>query len=517
MFYPPYNYASLPAATTDGFHTYVFRALQKRLHVFFDGQLITPSSGYPVDTGAQNATAMGSLGCWFSKHGLHGRIAFVSYHEFALADEALHTHLGRLHELQTLANRGRGNFAMPPAPLLSAATSAGPPFAPVAATATETPAHQISRPRRAPGQREGEVIPGFSALSVQAVFTAPAPFVPEFLLPSKGTGTNVFGSGRFQTPQEQQAATGSALAPAPTSGFGPTTTTFGAPLSFGPPATGPTQAFSFPPSKAAVTASASAPSSDADVDADAAVKTDVNFGALRETIEPLLASSPLFPPLPPRLLVPSALAPSRPSRFTLCGTSGDRYGVPEAASDTFNTYGEDRAQLLAADFLEAMHLLAPAIHPREKLQWLSLWKISNDPPSPHVFEGVNSGEGSFRAFTLRLPWSPTMSTQTLHLSASESSSADCVRLFRVLFRDSTDECVSHGEIGVFVHVEDALADFIVPETQLPLSLTPLAYFTFAHGCGDSRWTQVLKGALPLAKELCQVLKRAKVRGLDEDL
>lgn len=287
-------------------------------------------------------------------------------------------------------------------------------------------------------------------------------------------------------------------------------------MSFGPPATGPTQVFSIPPSKAAVTASASAaPSSDAD--ADAAVKSDANFGALRETIEPLLASSPLFPPLPPRLLMPSALAPSRPSRFTLCGTSGDRYGVPEAASDTFNTYGEDRDQLLAADFLEAMHLLAPAIHPREKLQWLSLWKISNDPPSPHVFEGVNSGEGSFRAFTLRLPWSPTMSTQTLHLSASESSSADCVRLFRVLFRDSTDECVSHGEIGVFVHVEDALADFIVPETQLPLCLTPLAYFTFAHGCGDSRWAQVLKGALPLAKELCQVLKRAKVRGLDEDL
>lgn len=146
--------------------------------------------------------------------------------------------------------------------------------------------------------------------------------------------------------------------------------------------------------------------------------------------------------------------------------------IEDKEDDVEELFGDECTLDCADAFVSFFQFLTPTLHPKEVLQWTSLW-LCGGAASENAMSGMVSGEQKNWAYSLRVPWSPSMD--------SDSSLPPLPRLFRVLHRDSSQECVCHGEVGLFIHVEDPVALLPLEEAgDLPSYLIPLALGSYPN-------------------------------------
>jgi hypothetical protein len=136
MVYPVHNFFTINPST-DRFHSYVFRSYKGELDVYQDGVQVPSKSGRPAKSEEPpQSTFMAAVGCWFSKHALHGRISYISYHDSALKENEsdwnnLLSTIGRVCDesnagwtfeavpttMPPTANVGNGRFSTNPPPV----------------------------------------------------------------------------------------------------------------------------------------------------------------------------------------------------------------------------------------------------------------------------------------------------------------------------------------------------------------------------------------------------------------
>ena len=163
---------------------------------------------------------------------------------------------------------------------------------------------------------------------------------------------------------------------------------------------------------------------------------------------------------------------------------------------------EEDNEVDSAETLTAMlGVLSPRISPEELLQWVALWEVAK---TPDFMSGLHSGEQVNRAYTLRVPWSPDVSSPPV---------AARPRLLRVLHQDSSGQCVSNGQIGIFVHFEDGLATAAstcaVGGVDKPVHLVPLVVGSYSDG--GLEWTYGVDGGASLLAAVLAALKDTNSR------
>ena len=170
---------------------------------------------------------------------------------------------------------------------------------------------------------------------------------------------------------------------------------------------------------------------------------------------------------PPRDFTQCASLSYYNSPFSLehCG-HGDKYGIAEDQEEEVeDLYGDECIMESAENFVSLFQFITPTLHPMEVLQWTSLWLIGCA-ANENSISGLASGEQMNWAYTLRARWEVP----------NRENEPFLPRLFRVLHRDSSRECVCHGEVGLFVARSDPVA--LLPLEGggggLPAYLTPLA-------------------------------------------
>lgn len=124
MVYPVHNFFAI-GPSTDRFHSYILRSYKGELEVYQDGVKVNPSRGNSsAKSDAPPAmTHMAAVGCWFSKHALHGRISYISFLDSALKENETQWNdlLSTVARACEQANLGRTFEAVPTDPTPTAA------------------------------------------------------------------------------------------------------------------------------------------------------------------------------------------------------------------------------------------------------------------------------------------------------------------------------------------------------------------------------------------------------------
>jgi hypothetical protein len=148
-------------------------------------------------------------------------------------------------------------------------------------------------------------------------------------------------------------------------------------------------------------------------------------------------------------------------------------------------------------------------------QWISLW-IATD-QNEFVLLGI-LGEQKLIKYSIMLDATSSSSSTGIVLHSNSTSSAPQEHTmsptkFTLLHRDSSGECVCHGECAVFISVEDDCADLIHDQTGLPMYLIPIVYGTYSMVMGLT-WRTPIDSLLML--DLIQEIQRVMKKGNAKD-
>lgn len=235
--------------------------------------------------------------------------------------------------------------------------------------------------------------------------------------------------------------------------------------------------------------------------------------------------------------------------------NGTLYSIAEDRIHDFEErFGEEPLMESIDQYYEALSgYFDPAMDKRQILQWIVLWIISYK--NEFVLSGI-LGEQKLTQYSLVVDdrhnhLSTTQGTTAATAVAATTDTATraeqivngakCLVLqsstncedssstldhnnicnftgysptsFSVLHRDSSGECVCHGECAVFINIEDECAELIHKETGLPLYMIPLAYGCYSMGMPLS-WKTPIDNVQVMAEwmnELQRVMKKDTAR------